>query len=88
MKLGEQSIKDIKIDLKSRDDIPKILLGLQHIHNTPEIREEVFQVLEELRPNSTKDKSQKADPQKRPNGNGTVENFSFGCITPWTECRL
>ncbi len=64
MKLGEQSIKDIKIDLKSRDDIPKILLGLQHIHNTPEIREEVFQVLEELRPNSTKDKSQKADPKK------------------------
>ncbi len=64
MKLGEKSIKDIKIDLKSRDDIPKLLLGLQHIYVTPETREEVFQVLKELLPNSAKNKDQKADPEK------------------------
>ena len=64
MKLGEKSIKDIKIDLKSRDDIPKLLLGLQHIYITPEIREEVFQILKELLPNRAKHKNQKADPGK------------------------
>ena len=64
MTLGEQSIKDIKFNPKSRDDIPKILKGLQYIYITPEIREEVFLVLQEIIPNSKKDKNRKADPNK------------------------
>ena len=32
MKLGEIAISEIKINLKSRDDIPHLLLGLQHIY--------------------------------------------------------
>ncbi len=32
MKLGETSVPQIKFDLWSRDDIPKILRGLQHIY--------------------------------------------------------
>ena len=32
LQLGELAIADIDIDLKSRDDIPKIMLGLQFLH--------------------------------------------------------
>jgi len=38
MQLGELDIASIKLDLKSRDDIPQILRGLQHIYTTPEVR--------------------------------------------------
>ncbi len=41
MKLGELAIADIKLDSKSRDDIPQILRGLQHIYTTPELRREI-----------------------------------------------
>jgi transposase, IS5 family len=36
--LDEVDIADITIDVRSRDDIPLILLGLQHIYCTPELR--------------------------------------------------
>jgi len=47
MKLGEIPISKIEINLKSRDDIPPLLLGLQHIYTTPDLREAVFEILEE-----------------------------------------
>jgi len=50
MSLGEIGIADIPIDPKSRDDIPQILLGLQSIYTTPELRERVFAILEEVVP--------------------------------------
>lgn len=46
MKLGETDISKVKVDLKSRDEIPKLLLGLQYIYCTPEIKEQVFSILE------------------------------------------
>ncbi len=46
MKLGEIAISEIKINLKSRDDIPPLLLGLQHIYTNPDLRETVFGILE------------------------------------------
>ncbi len=46
-KLGETPISKIKIDLKSRDDIPPLLLGLQYIYTTTEIRDKVFAILEQ-----------------------------------------
>jgi len=46
MKLGEIPIADININLKSRDDIPPLLLGLQCIYTTPVLREAVFAILE------------------------------------------
>ncbi len=46
-KLGETPISEIKIDLKSRDDIPPLLLGLQYIYTTAEIRDKVFAILEQ-----------------------------------------
>lgn len=56
LNLGETSISDIKIDLKSRDDIPQVLLGLQYIYESPKLREKVFTVLEKILPeNISKD---------------------------------
>ncbi|TKB23740.1 ISNCY family transposase [Desulfopila sp. IMCC35006] len=63
MKLGEQAIADIKLDPKSRDDIPQILRGLQHIYTTPELREPIFTILEEVLPErQIEGKTIKADP--------------------------
>jgi len=50
MLLGELPIAAIKLDPKSRDDIPQILRGLQHIYTTPELREPVFAILAEVLP--------------------------------------
>jgi len=47
LELGGTSIANIKIDLKSRDDIPPLLLGLQHIYTNVELRNKVFEILEE-----------------------------------------
>lgn len=63
MKLGELAIADIKLDPKSRDDIPQILRGLQHIYTTPELRGPIFAILEEVLPErQIEGKTVKADP--------------------------
>lgn len=48
--LGEEDIARIKLDPKSRDDIPQLLAGLQYIYTTPEVRQAVFKILEEVVP--------------------------------------
>ena len=50
MSIGQIGIADIQIDVSSRDDIPSILLGLQHIYTTPALRDAVFKILEEVAP--------------------------------------
>lgn len=50
MQIGQTDIADIVIDVSSRDDIPMILLGLQHIYTTPPLRQAVFKILEEVIP--------------------------------------
>lgn len=50
MEIGEVGIANISFDLSSRDDIPQLLMGLQHIYVTPAIREEVFKILETMIP--------------------------------------
>ena len=47
LQLGGTSIENIKIDLHSRDDIPPLLLGLQHIYTNLELRRKVFEILEQ-----------------------------------------
>jgi len=49
--LTETDIGAVRISLKSRDDIPKLLLGLQHIYTHPEIRDGVFEILKQVVPN-------------------------------------
>jgi transposase, IS5 family len=50
LRLGEQDIAAIEFDPKSRDDIPQLLRGLQHIYVTPDLRARVFAILEEVVP--------------------------------------
>jgi hypothetical protein len=50
MSLGEIDISKIKLNPKSRDDIPVILLGLQHIYITPTLHESVFTILQQAIP--------------------------------------
>lgn len=50
MKLGEIAIADIQFDPNSRDEIPKLLRGLQSIYCDTKIRERVFAVLKEMIP--------------------------------------
>jgi IS5 family transposase len=50
LQFGEQDISAIELDLRSRDDIPRVLSGLQHIYITPQLREEVFAILAEVLP--------------------------------------
>lgn len=44
----------IYLDPKSRDDIPQLLLGLQHIYTEPGLRERVFAILQEVIPQRVK----------------------------------
>lgn len=44
--LSDYSIADIQFDLKSRDDIPQILRGLQYIYVNIELRNAVFKLLD------------------------------------------
>ncbi len=47
LELAGTSIEDIRFNMKSRDDIPAILIGLQHIYVNPQTRERLFSLLEE-----------------------------------------
>jgi hypothetical protein len=47
LQLGGTPIEKIKINLKSRDDIPPLLLGLQYVYTNVELRDKVFAILEQ-----------------------------------------
>lgn len=46
LKFGQVDIAEITFNPKSRDDIPKLLKGLQYIFTQSEVRESIFQILE------------------------------------------
>jgi len=46
MQLGELDLSQIKFNLKSRDDIPKILRGLQFLYMDMPLRKKIFALLE------------------------------------------
>ena len=50
LQFGEVAIPDIQFNMKSRDDIVQILLGLQHLYADSDCREELFGLLEPLIP--------------------------------------
>lgn len=52
MKIGEVSIADIRFDPRSRDEIPRVLRGLQYIYCTDHLREKVFALLEKIIPDT------------------------------------
>jgi hypothetical protein len=52
--LDEVDIGAIRLDPKSRDDVPQLLRGLQHIYTQPDLRERVFAILREVIPQRTR----------------------------------
>jgi len=54
MLLDGVDIGAIYLDPRSRDDIPQILRGLQHIYTEPALRERVFCILQEVIPHRAK----------------------------------
>ena len=60
MMFGQIDISAIVFDTKSRDDIPKLLRGLQELYINIELRQRVFAILEEVRP-ARKNGTGKAD---------------------------
>ncbi len=47
MEIGQMPVAKMKFNLRSRDDIPKILKGLQYIYITDTVREPIFELLEQ-----------------------------------------
>ena len=46
MLVGKVDVSNITVNLKSRDDMPKILRGLQYLYTTETLRENIFALLE------------------------------------------
>ena len=45
--LGEVRIEDIKLDHKSRDDTPALLIGLQYLYSQEALRDRLFALMDE-----------------------------------------
>lgn len=73
MKIGEETIANIQIDPRSRDEIPKLLKGLQAIYCTKELRKQVFEALAELIPSHI-------DPKNGRNGMELWKIFVLGAV--------
>ena len=43
MQLGEVDVSKVSFNLKSRDDIPRILRGLQHLYSDSALRAKIFE---------------------------------------------
>jgi len=50
LQLGEIDIANIRLDPRSRDDIPQLLRGLQYLYTDKQLRVEIFEVLARLTP--------------------------------------
>ncbi len=55
MEFWRKDIVKIEFDLKSRDEIPKLMIGLQYIYGTPLIRAKVFEVLKLIVPRKSQE---------------------------------
>ncbi len=78
MQLGEVSIKNMKFDLRSRDEIPKILQGLQSIYCDVATRDSVFKILMEMIPENV-------NPNNGRKGMDLWQIFVLGCLR--TDCN-
>ena len=55
MKIGEIRIEDIKIDKTSKDDVPRLLAGLQSIYSDKELLKKISDIMmEEMLPEVNK----------------------------------
>lgn len=77
MQLGQTDIKNIIIDVCSRDDIPAILLGLQHIYINKPLRTAVFKILEEVIPHKKDTQTECFIPVASDKGRPGMEQWSI-----------
>ncbi len=77
MQIGQVDITEIAIDVTSRDDIPLILLGLQHIYTTKPLKEAVFKILQEVIPNKVKEGSDETVDVAANKGRPGMEQWSI-----------
>ena len=47
MEFGETVIGEIHIEVKSRDNIPAVFKGIQHMHTYPQLHQRIFALLTE-----------------------------------------
>lgn len=64
MSFGQVDISMIKLDPRSRDDIPAILVGLQHIYITPMLHDSVFDILQQVIPKKMSDSTDDQESSK------------------------
>jgi hypothetical protein len=55
MKFWKTDIADLEFDLQSRDEIPKLLMGLQYIYRNKPIRDKVFEILKDIVPRKSQE---------------------------------
>jgi hypothetical protein len=55
MEFWKTDIADIEFDLQSRDEIPKLLMGLQYIYRNKTIRDKVFKILKDIVPRKSQE---------------------------------
>ncbi len=79
MKIGEIDIPSIEFDIRSRDEIPKLLRGLQSVYCDSDTRDEVFKVLEDIIPSDV-------DPNNGREGMDLWKILVFGVIRLGTNC--
>jgi len=77
LEIGQVDIANIVIDVTSRDDIPLILLGLQHIYTTGPLKEAVFKILQEVIPHKIKTDSDKTVAVAPNRGRPGMEQWSI-----------
>ena len=53
LKFGQVGISNIQLDLRSRDEIPQLLLGLKAIYCDRKSRQKVFAILQQIIPDDT-----------------------------------
>jgi hypothetical protein len=77
MQIGQTAIADIFIDVSSRDDIPMILLGLQHIYKQIPLRQAVFKILAEVIPFKNDDLAEQGIPVAADKGRPGMDQWSI-----------
>ena len=66
MAFGRTDISAIRINPKCRDDISRLMRGLQYIYTQPELRKRVFAILEGMRPVQSDGKTKVSADKGRP----------------------
>jgi len=81
LQLGQIDVGAIEFDLRSRDEIPKLLIGLQHIFNTPSYHARVFEILESVIP-------EEVDRTKGRPGMNLWKIFVLACLRVNCNCNF